>query len=65
MIIEYMRVRESAHPPERANPSDAGLDLYFNPEPQGFLPTGQRPRHPRACQSHQTGRWRPCLLFSR
>ena len=39
MIIEYTRVRESARPPERANPSDAGLDLFFNPEPEGFLPS--------------------------
>ena len=38
MILEYARVRETAHPPERANPSDAGLDLYFNPEPAGLLP---------------------------
>jgi len=39
MIIEYMRTRESARPPERANPSDAGLDLFFNPEPKGILPS--------------------------
>jgi len=39
MIIEYSRVRETAHPPERANPSDAGLDLYFNPELTGPLPS--------------------------
>jgi len=32
MILEYVRVREDALPPERANPSDAGLDLFFNPE---------------------------------
>ncbi len=32
MMLEYARVRKGAHPPERANPSDAGLDLYFNPE---------------------------------
>ena len=38
MILEYCRVRESAHPPHRANPSDAGLDLYFNPDPIGLLP---------------------------
>ena len=38
MIIEYVRVRESAVPPQRANPSDAGLDLFFNPEPKGTLP---------------------------
>jgi dUTP pyrophosphatase len=39
MIIEYRRVRQSAHPPERAHPSDAGLDLFFNPEPKGILPS--------------------------
>lgn len=32
MLLEYYRVRPSAHPPTRANPSDAGLDVYFNPE---------------------------------
>ena len=32
MIIEYSRVRPDAKPPTRANPSDAGLDLYYNPE---------------------------------
>jgi len=41
MIVEYARVRESVKPPERANPSDAGLDLYFNPDPQGFLPSSK------------------------
>ena len=38
MIIEYKRIRDSVRPPERANPSDAGLDLFFNPEPEGILP---------------------------
>jgi len=39
MIIEYTRVREhGVKPPERANPSDAGLDLFFNPEIEGFFP---------------------------
>ena len=42
MIIEYSRIRDSAHPPERANPSDAGLDLYFNPEPEGIIPHPQK-----------------------
>ena len=52
MILEYARIREDAHPPERANPSDAGLDLFFNPdggqtvtiEPgkSAVLPTGYR-----------------------
>ena len=32
MILEYCRVRENVIPPSRANPSDAGLDVYFNPE---------------------------------
>ena len=31
MIIEYARVRENVKPPIRANPSDAGLDVRFNP----------------------------------
>jgi len=39
MIIEYTRIRNQVRPPERANPSDAGLDLFFNPEPQGILPS--------------------------
>ena len=39
MIIEYTRVRNQVRPPERANPSDAGLDLFFNPDPQGILPS--------------------------
>jgi dUTP pyrophosphatase len=32
MIVEYAKVRTSAHPPERANPSDAGLDVFYSPE---------------------------------
>jgi len=32
MILEYVRVRDDVIPPTRANPSDAGLDLVFNPE---------------------------------
>jgi len=39
MIIEYTRLRNDVQPPERANPSDAGLDLFFNPEPVGILPS--------------------------
>ena len=31
MMIEYVRVREDVKPPERANPSDAGLDVFFCP----------------------------------
>ena len=32
MILEYVRMRDSAKPPMRSNPSDAGLDVFFNPE---------------------------------
>jgi len=32
MMLEYRRVRPDAIPPTRANPSDAGLDIYFNPD---------------------------------
>jgi len=39
MLIEYYRMRADVQPPERANPSDAGLDLKFNPCPAGFVPT--------------------------
>lgn len=41
MIIEYYRIRTDVQPPERANPSDAGLDLKFNPESKGFLLTNE------------------------
>ena len=36
MIIEYARLREDAVPPTRGNPSDAGLDVYYNPEHKGI-----------------------------
>ena len=32
MILEYAKVRESANAPQRANPSDAGLDVFYSPE---------------------------------
>ena len=32
MILEYLRMRDSAKPPVRSNPSDAGLDIFYNPE---------------------------------
>jgi len=31
-MIEYVRVRGDVKPPERANPSDAGLDVFFCPD---------------------------------
>jgi dUTP pyrophosphatase len=32
VIIEYAKVRPTAHEPDRANPSDAGLDVFYSPE---------------------------------
>ena len=32
MLLEYYRIREDAKPPERSNPSDAGLDVFYCPE---------------------------------
>ena len=31
MIIEYTKVRPNAYTPTRANPSDAGLDVFYSP----------------------------------
>ena len=32
MLLEYARIRPDVKPPTRANPSDAGLDVYFSPD---------------------------------
>tara|TARA_R110000824_G_scaffold160957_1_gene335949 strand:- start:11096 stop:11557 length:462 start_codon:yes stop_codon:yes gene_type:complete len=32
MILEYAKVRGTAFTPDRANPSDAGLDVFYSPE---------------------------------
>ena len=32
MILEYVLTRSNAHEPQRANPSDAGLDVFYSPE---------------------------------
>ena len=52
MMIEWCRTHLNVHPPSRANPSDAGLDIHFSPpdnesitiEPgdRAILPTGLR-----------------------
>ena len=31
MILEYKKVHRSAKSPDRANPSDAGLDVFYSP----------------------------------
>ena len=33
MILEYQMIREGKRP-SRSNPSDAGLDVYWNPDPE-------------------------------
>jgi dUTP pyrophosphatase len=38
VIIEYTKTRDSAHSPQRANPSDAGLDVFYSAtEPQEII----------------------------
>ena len=32
MILEYAKVHSGARTPQRANPSDAGLDVFYSPE---------------------------------
>jgi len=32
MILEYALTRPNAHDPDRANPSDAGLDVFYSPD---------------------------------
>ena len=32
MILEYSKIRHNARTPDRANPSDAGLDIFFSPD---------------------------------
>jgi dUTP pyrophosphatase len=39
MIIEYAKTRKNAHSPQRANPSDAGLDVFYSAqEPSEIIP---------------------------
>ena len=53
MIIEYTKTRDTAHSPQRANPSDAGLDVFYStkepgeiiavhPNASALVPTGLR-----------------------
>ncbi len=53
MMIEWCRTHPNVHPPSRANPSDAGLDIHFSPPSSPYsltiepgcstlLPTGIR-----------------------
>ena len=32
MILEYALTRPNANDPQRANPSDAGLDVFYSPD---------------------------------
>ena len=31
MIIEYVKLRDNAHSPQRSHPSDVGLDVFYSP----------------------------------
>lgn len=31
MIVQYSKIRHNAQTPQRANPSDAGLDVFYSP----------------------------------
>tara|TARA_R110002020_G_scaffold100972_2_gene238331 strand:- start:3724 stop:4182 length:459 start_codon:yes stop_codon:yes gene_type:complete len=35
MILEYALTRPNAYDPDRANPSDAGLDVFYSPDNDG------------------------------
>ena len=37
MLIDYFKIRPSAKDPIRANPSDAGLDLFYCPEDEDSI----------------------------
>jgi len=37
VILEYKKVHGSARPPDRANPSDAGLDVFYSPHAETEL----------------------------
>ena len=43
MILEYYRTRQDAVPPTRANPSDAGLDVHYNPDDASIEGVNLRP----------------------
>jgi len=37
VILEYQRTHSSARPPDRANPSDAGMDVFYSPSRDGLF----------------------------
>jgi len=47
MILEYQKAHDLAYTPERANPSDAGLDVFYSPPPSvSSTRAGYRVAHP-------------------
>lgn len=50
LIVEFVKVRDDAIAPTRANPSDAGLDLFYNPAGGGNTSIA-----PGTCALLQTG----------
>ena len=51
MILEYALTRPNANEPQRANPSDAGLDVFYSPESEQQAIAIE----PGAKQGHPTG----------
>ena len=51
MIIEYTKTRDTAHSPQRANPSDAGLDVFYSTKEPGEIIAV----HPNTSQLVPTG----------
>jgi len=43
VILEYFSLPHGKHKPVRANPSDAGLDLRFNPQDDKLIPVNIPP----------------------
>tara|TARA_B100000700_G_C14965088_1_gene818465 strand:+ start:67 stop:528 length:462 start_codon:yes stop_codon:yes gene_type:complete len=43
MILEYSKVRQNARTPDRANPSDAGLDIFYAPDGDQVAGTWLKP----------------------
>ena len=43
MYLEYVKIRENSIDPERANPSDAGMDVFYCPDQPNAMSLGISP----------------------
>lgn len=62
MLLEYTNVHENVFAPNRANPSDVGLDLFFSPDVKSAeydqeknMPAGSVVIMPTQCMKLRTG----------